>query len=110
VKDALLHTHLMRSSDGVRLVVEGEIDIAGAEGFREALRHAIDFGGGDVIVDLAAVTYIDSAGCHCLVSAREHAVERHVCLRVAPMSLRAERVFAVTGLTDYLAGRSQPVS
>jgi anti-sigma B factor antagonist len=51
--------------DGIPVVsAVGEIDMSNAEGFRAALAAAAD--GGQCVVDLTRVEYLDSAGIHAL--------------------------------------------
>lgn len=54
-----------RTADALHL--EGEIDLAVADQLSEALREAM--ASGVAVVDLSAVTFIDSTGLHAIVSA-----------------------------------------
>ncbi|MFC9293828.1 STAS domain-containing protein [Streptomyces sp. NPDC057011] len=92
------------SGDG-RLVVfvGGEMDIERAPMLRDALHTAITQPGGpgEIVVDLAELSFCDSAGLNALIQARHTAQEhgKHISLRAPrPQFLR---LLAMTG-TDTL--------
>jgi anti-anti-sigma factor len=98
----LMTTRLMRCDGVSMLAVDGEIDMSVKAEFASALDRAVEAADREVLVDLRAVAYLDSTGCHCLVVAAEHARDRHVHLRVCQASPRAQRVLTLTGLADLL--------
>jgi anti-sigma B factor antagonist len=53
-------------SDGVRVVVKGEIDIATASQFEASVLDALD-GGGPVVIDLSDTGFMDSTGLSVIV-------------------------------------------
>jgi len=59
--------------DTVMVAVRGELDIGTAAVLRERLRHAEAAGGATVVVDLRAVTFLDSAGIAELMAAHQRA-------------------------------------
>jgi anti-anti-sigma factor len=57
-----------------------------------------------VVLDLAEVTFIDSAGLGTLVAIRERARQLGVDLKISRVSERVQRILDVTGLGDFPAG------
>ncbi len=84
----------------VVVTVTGEIDVATAPALRERLYAIIERGGSRVVVDLLAVTFIDSTALGVLIGAlkrcREHGTSMHLVVAEA----RILKVFEITGLTD----------
>jgi anti-anti-sigma factor len=91
-----------RTSDGVILQPHGDIDLATVGDLEDALRAAEVTGTGRIVIDLAAVSMLDSAGLRCLVSAYDRAVEADRELVIRPGTSRIRRVFDVSGLADRL--------
>jgi anti-anti-sigma factor len=77
----------------VTLEVSGEIDFATADAFRSRLYEIIDRSDAPpVFVDLAAVTFIDSAGYHALVAADEYATRRGHVMVIRNLSAQCATV------------------
>ncbi|MEU8644377.1 MULTISPECIES: STAS domain-containing protein [unclassified Streptomyces] len=82
---------------GVRVVAcRGEIDDDTAGLLREALRT--DDGGSRIVVDLGAVTFLDSSGIHVLFAAHRHTVAAGGWLRIAAMTPTIEEVVQIVDL------------
>lgn len=79
-----------------RVQLTGELDLAAFERTRNLLVQA-DAGAG-VIVDLSAVTFIDSSGLRALIEARNQ-----VELTLSGVPESVQRVLEITGLHDYFA-------
>jgi anti-sigma B factor antagonist len=79
----------------------GELDLASAPQFKqtvdEALKHALL-----VIIDLRAVTFIDSAGLHAVIDADARARENEQRLVLIRGSEQVGRLFDLVGLTGRL--------
>ena len=86
---------------GPVLGVSGEVDVATAGEFRQALRRLIDDARAPAFVDLAAVEFIDSSGIKALVLANEQAKRARVTLTLRAPSVACRRVFDALGLNDY---------
>lgn len=84
---------------GLVLRVSGEIDIATAPALAEALRARLEAAGpgAELIVDLAAVTFIDARGLAVLLEAAEVARSRGITLRTTGHPSCLRRLTAVTG-------------
>lgn len=83
------------------LVLEGELDITTSQLLDEALVHALGTDAARIVVDLLAVSFIDSTGLHVLI--------KHACpeegrsrIRLTKGRAQAQRLFQVSGALDYL--------
>jgi anti-sigma B factor antagonist len=79
----------------------GEVDVATAPALREHLDQVIDRDPGPVVVDLTAVTFIDSTGLGVLIGARKRCADADRDLRIVVSEPRILKVFEITGLTDH---------
>ncbi len=87
-----------------RLVVRGELDAASAPRLRTHIRSALAAGITRVVVDLAAVSFIDAAGLGVLVGARRRLADAGGELEVVHASRPVRRVLEITGLGTSCAG------
>jgi anti-anti-sigma factor len=88
----------------LRLVLSGEVDMATAVQIPEATDKALSEHATEVLIDLAAVTFLDSTGMRALLTAQRIAAESRVPLRVVGAQGGVERVLTITGLLDVLEG------
>jgi stage II sporulation protein AA (anti-sigma F factor antagonist) len=85
--------------DVVIAVVEGEIDASNTVGLRNRLRSALTNRATALVVDLAAVRYLDSAGINLLFEVAADLGERQQQLHmVVPPTSPILRAIAITGL------------
>jgi anti-sigma B factor antagonist len=70
----------------------------GDPGLRAAVRQAIDQGGHSIVVNLQAVTDIDSFGLAILASGHMSAVSRGGRLTISNLSRKLKHLFAITRL------------
>jgi anti-anti-sigma factor len=91
---------IIQAAHALRL--EGEIDMGNAEELSTALAEAISADGGRVEVDMSAVTFIDSAGIHALVSAALtlDPAGRMVVLDPPAQVLRVLRIVGMDGISQ----------
>jgi anti-anti-sigma factor len=82
--------------------VTGELDLATAPDLRQRLEAVIDAGTGDLKLDLAEVTFLDSSGLVVLLAARQRLHDTNRRLTVLHASRSVHRVFEVSGLLDVL--------
>ena len=102
VRAGLLSIQSQRRGDVHLIALEGELDLANAEALEGELEQAL--GGGDhaVVVDMAALTFIDSTGIALLI-ATVGRVEDSDRLRFVPSQAPAVvRVLEVTGVDQRL--------
>ena len=90
-----------RQGRGRRLPVAcGEIDAASAPVLAAELHQAIAAGDGPILLDLGAVTFMDSSGVTVLLTAHQMASAR---LRLATVHPAVERVLEITGVLDLFS-------
>ncbi len=89
--------------DASHLAVWGELDLAAAPVLRERLSAAADQSSGPLIVDLLAVTFIDSTALGVLIGTQERCQERGIDLRLVLEDARILKIFEITGLTELFA-------
>jgi len=82
----------------VVLRVSGELDFVSAESLGEALRSV----NSTVLVDLAAVTFIDSQGVNTLCAAQQHVASRGNQLAVINPTPRTRRILEICGVESML--------
>jgi anti-sigma B factor antagonist len=87
----------------LRIAVSGEVDVATAPLLRERLYQAIDRSTGPVVVDLLAVTFIDSTALGVLIGARERSEANGSVLRLVLKEARLMKIFEITGLTELFS-------
>ncbi|MGH3153494.1 MAG: STAS domain-containing protein [Streptosporangiaceae bacterium] len=84
--------------DGIPVVsAVGEIDMSNAEEFRAALGTAA--GGGQLVVDLTGVEYLDSAGIHAL-----YAVASRIRLIASPLLSPVLDISGLSAITSVREG------
>ena len=97
-----LSVELPFPSDDCTVEWAGEIDLATADQLAERLRPVLDTGAADVIVDLGAVTFLDSTGLRVLLSARRRLEADGRQLHVRNPSRSVQRVFVLSGLDELV--------
>lgn len=90
-----------REDGGIPVIaVGGEIDVATAPQLRECLHRVIAQGGSTVVIDLLAVTFLDSTALGVLVGALKRCRELGGELHVVVTDPRIMKIFEITGLTN----------
>lgn len=84
------------------LALAGELSLAEAPRLEQRLDDALETNPSTVVVDLAAVEFIDSTGLSVLVRAQQQASERSITLGVVNPSQQALRLLSLTGLQERL--------
>jgi anti-anti-sigma factor len=82
-------------------VVGGEIDLASAAKIERALGYATS-GASRIVIDLAAVDFIDSIGVAALLRAQRHAAANDCSLALRRPPPQARRLFELAGVADAL--------
>jgi len=97
-------TTIEHLGDAYVVTLRGEIDAFDAPTLRLDLRRLIeDEGASTLIVDLAAVTFLDSSALGALVGALRRLRECDGRLRIVqPRAVAAARIFELTGLDTVL--------
>jgi len=92
------------TSIGLRLAVSGEIDIATVDKLTAALQFALDQRPQTLVIDLADVPFMASAGVTALLGAYRQATAAGIPLVVANCGATVERVLEITGVHKLLTG------
>ena len=88
---------------GAKLVsLVGEVDLATAGTLARVLDELIGDRPSELIVDLARVSFLDSTGIHCLLSASRNATGAGCTLVVRNPSPSIERIFTICGVDQLL--------
>ncbi|RFU21217.1 STAS domain-containing protein [Geodermatophilus marinus] len=101
--DDLVSVAVSGNDTALHLTVAGEVDSSTAPALRAALDEALDRAPRQVVVDLDAVSFLDSAGLCVLASAHRRATERGLQLRVLASGSAVIRPLQITGLWDLLS-------
>ena len=88
---------LVRTDDSVRLVLTGELDIATAPLLDTALEQAEVGGPAKILLDLAAVRFIDSSGLRTLIRAADRAAADGGRIAITGAGPQARRLFELSG-------------
>jgi anti-anti-sigma factor len=84
----------------VRLVLEGELDMATAPMFASKVTEACKDQPAELVIDLKELTFCDSSGIREFVHAAEVCAGNDTNLRMVGARRGVHQVFAITGLTD----------
>lgn len=84
------------------IVLDGELDLASTGDVWEAVRAELEVGAGPVVLDLQAVTFIDSIGVKLLLDVRKLAADLGRPLSFVRPSEFARRVLRLTGVDRVL--------
>ena len=91
------------SHDVLRLAVVGEIDMASADAFDEAIDKALDVDGiTQMLVDMDRTTFLDSTGVRSLLRGHAQAHERGITFRIMNPTRVVRRVLELTGIFELL--------
>ena len=99
------HCNLTIRREGVDVVVAvgGELDFLSAPALAKAMRDLIeDQGHLDVVLDLGAVTFIDSSGVRTILDARSALCGRNGRFTITDPSAAVDRVFEILSLHAQL--------
>jgi len=88
--------------------LKGEIDMSAAEALMVRTTELAAAHEGDVVLDLAEVTFIDSAGMRALLIVRENLTVQGRALRLANVTPEVKRLLDLVGLTGVLSGDEPP--
>lgn len=89
------------NADGVVIVgVRGDVDVSTSPRLRDELHGAIGSGASRVVVDMAGMDFIDSAGLGVLIGSLKRAREQGVELVLSNLQTSPRKVIAITGLDD----------
>ena len=84
------------------VVLSGEFDLAGVQAFEDRLRRVEANAPSAIVVDLAAVDFMDSSGLRALVGANDRAEKAGRRFAIVPGPPQVRRVFEITQLDARL--------
>jgi anti-anti-sigma factor len=91
------------TESGATLRLSGELDGANADVVTAQFDRAVAAGSRQITVDLAGVSFIDSAGLRAIIFIQQRAAERELPLIVVPPPEPLLDLLEITGLTERLA-------
>ncbi len=97
-----LDIQIERASEVTRIAVAGDVDAYTAPSLRDAFDVVTAIGIAHVIVDLSAVTFLESTGVGVLAHAREQLRAEGRTLIVVGGNARMRRMLALAGLDEPL--------
>lgn len=86
----------------VRVGLRGELDLSTVPKVEEELRRVEESGAPVVVLDLSKLTFLDSTGLRCVITASERARESSRRLVIVRGPEAVQRVFTITGLDERL--------
>ena len=99
---AELGIEVRQASDVAHVILRGEFDLAGIQQFDDHVRSVESDGPAAIVVDLAAVEFMDSSGLRALVMASDRAEKAGRRLAIVPGPPHVRRVFEITQLDGRL--------
>ena len=102
VRAGLLSIQSQRSGDVHLIALEGELDLANAEALEAELERAFEGGEHGVVVDMAALTFIDSTGIALLIATVARAEDSDRLRFVPSQAAAVVRVLEITGVDQRL--------
>ena len=99
--DLPLRIDTVERGDLLVLLVQGELDIVTSPLLDEALARARATDATNIVVDLFAVSFIDSTGLHVLIR-HARAEGGRARVRLTKGSPHTQRVFELSGALEYL--------
>jgi anti-anti-sigma factor len=89
--------------DTAYVFLDGDLDVAAVPEVVEAIRLALAMGVARIVVDLGAVTFLDSSGIHAIVTGYHDAARVGAGFAIGPAPARIARVLELCGLRDGLS-------
>jgi anti-anti-sigma factor len=83
------------------VTIRGEVDLATASELESCVQRAFEDAPSSVVLDLEALTFIDSSGLRVLVALANDARSRGATLALRSVPRHAQRVLDLTGLSDW---------
>lgn len=104
--DVPLRIDTVERDDSVVLAVHGELDISTSPLLDEALTRALATAAARVVVDLGAVSFMDSTALHVLIR-HARTEDGRARLRLTKGSRQTQRVIELSGVAEYLPPASE---
>lgn len=98
----ILEFETQELEDRAHVVLRGELDLSTAEKVERELQRVEELGAKHVVLDLSALTFLDSTGLRLIVGADQRARSSDRRLTVVRGPATVQRVFAITKLDERL--------
>ncbi len=97
------------TADGDAAVYEiiGELDLGGAAALAARLEEVVAATGGDLVLDLARMPFVDSTGLRILIDVRRHLDARGRRLVLRAMQPDVERLLRLTAMEAWFEPRGE---
>ncbi|MEY2397265.1 MAG: hypothetical protein QOJ00_439 [Actinomycetota bacterium] len=93
-----------RAGTELRVVVSGELDAATEPQLVATATAAMDDAAAEtVVLDVTALSFIDSAGLRGLMSCHDHAARRGIPMRLIPGAGVVPQLLALAGVTEWFS-------
>jgi anti-sigma B factor antagonist len=93
---------LDRAADVTTVALTGEVDVATVGQVRSALAEAIAAGPRSVVVDLSALSFIDSTGLGALIFGFQRARDAGITFRLARPTSGVRQILVVSGVLEVV--------
>ncbi|OON81582.1 STAS domain-containing protein [Streptomyces tsukubensis] len=103
-----LTVHTRTSSAGPVVELTGDLDHHTAPEVRAVLSGLPLAPGGQLVIDLARLSFCDSSGIGVLITARNHALAAQAVVVLAAVPARVSRIFRIVGLEQVFT--TQPTA
>ena len=100
--DMLTLSCLISQTGQTTVTFAGELDTASADQAYEYVRDAIDARGGQVLLDVAGLSFCDARGLGALARMSRHAGQAGSSLHLVAPPSRLRKIIRITGLEDEL--------
>jgi anti-sigma B factor antagonist len=100
--DMLTLSCLISQTGQTTVMFAGELDTASADQACEYVRDTIDAHGGQVLLDVAGLSFCDARGLGALVRMSRHAGQAGSSLQLVEPPPRLMKIIRITGLEDKL--------
>jgi len=100
--DMLTLSCLISQTGQTKVTFAGELDAASADTAYEYVRAAIDAHGGQVLLDMAGLSFCDARGLGALARMSRHAGQAGSPLHLVAPPPRLRKIIRITGLDDEL--------
>lgn len=94
--------HVAMRGGTATVVVCGELDLATVDSLRDQAQSAVDQSHGDVLLDMSAVTYMDSSGLSVVLELRELLERSARRLLIAQPSESVTAILTICGLAELI--------